>query len=201
MEEAARKDVYPTKSDMARAMGGRPDRRVLEIVWKHRNVFDPVDPGSVKGYYHRIDLDTKKELRAKIYPLRAEHKEEARKEIAKLLEKGMIREVHGSPYEAPIVMVKKKDATGEKTKWRMCVDYRLLNEHTVGDAYLMPNMERFLDVGRARYFTKMDLSSALWQVPLSEEDSMKTCLSFEGKTYRWMVMPFGLKNAPQPSRG
>jgi len=97
VEEAARRDVYPTIADMAKTMGGRPNRRVLETVWKHRQVFDPVEPGSVKGYFHRIDLDTKRELRAKIYPLKPEHKEEAPKEIAKLPGMGMKWEVHGAP--------------------------------------------------------------------------------------------------------
>ena len=42
----------------------------------------------------------------------------------------------------------------------------------------------------------MDLASAFWQVPLSREDSYKTAFSFEGVTYVWKVMPFGLRNAP-----
>jgi hypothetical protein len=160
VEEAARKDTYPDRAAMARAMGGNPDRKVLEIAWKHRQVFDPVDPGSVKGYFHKIELDTTRELKARIYPLKAEHKDEARREIAKLLEKGMIKPVDSSPFEAPIVMVKKKDASGEKAKWRMCIDYRMLNEHTIRDAYPMPSTERLLDVGKAKFFTKMDLASA-----------------------------------------
>ena len=78
----------------------------------------------------------------------------------------------------------------------MCIEYRLLNEHTISDAYPMPSMERFLNVGKARLFTTMDLSSAFWQATLSEEDSLKTDFSFEGMTYCWEGMPFGLKNAP-----
>ena len=128
--------------------------------------------------------------------MKPEHKEVARMEIQALLKKGMIEEVDQSPYEAPVVMVRKKAPNGEKTKWRLCVDFRLLNEHTVRDAYPMPSMERLPDVGKARFFTKMDLASAFWQVPLSKEDSMKTAFSFDGKTYIWKVMPFGLKNAP-----
>ena len=196
VEEAARKDIYPTKEAMAKAMNGKVDKRVLEIAWKHRRVFDPVEPGSVKDHVHRIELDTKKELKAKLYPIKPEHEAEVKKEIEKLLEKGMIKEVTQSPYLAPLVIVKKKDASGAKTKIRMCVDYRLLNEHTIPDSYPMPALERLLDVGRAKWFTKMDLSSAFWQVPLSDEDSLKTAFHFLGRTYVWRVLPFGLKNAP-----
>ena len=55
-----------------------------------------------------------------------------------MLEKGMIEEIGQSPYEAPIVMVRKKAPNGEKSKWRLCVDFRLLNEHTLKDACPIP---------------------------------------------------------------
>ena len=202
MEEAARKDAYPTKQSLAKAMrdtsGGSIHGRIVDIAWAHRKVFDPLEPGSVKGHFHKIELDTTRELKAKIYPLKPEHKEVARMEIQALLKKRMIEEVDQSPYEAPVVRVRKKAPNGEKTKWRLCVDFRHLIEHTVRDAYPMPSMERLLDVGKARFFTNMDLASAFWQDPLSKEDSMKTAFSFDGKTYIWKVMPFGLKNAPPP---
>ena len=148
VEEAARKDVYQSKQAMAKAMKGNINSRLTDIAWRNRSVFDPVEPGSVKGHTHKIELDTTKELKAKMYPLRLEHHEEARKEIQKLLEKGMIEEVDQSPFQAPIVMVKKKSPEGQ-IKWRMCIDYRLLNEHTVRDAYPMPALERYLNVGKA----------------------------------------------------
>ena len=60
----------------------------------------------------------------------------------------------------------------------------------------MPNLERQLDIGHAKFFTKLDLASAFWQVPIDTKDQLKTTFHFEGRSYVWMVMPFGLKNAP-----
>ena len=60
----------------------------------------------------------------------------------------------------------------------------------------MPNLERQLDIDKARIFTKIDLASAFWQIPIAVEDQPKTTFHFEGRSYQWVVMPFGLKNAP-----
>jgi hypothetical protein len=150
----------------------------------------------VRAHEHTINLNTKKELKANAYPLRDElQKIAARKEIASLLKGRMIREVHASHFQAPVVMAKKRSADG-KPEWRFCVDFRLLNEHTVPDVYPMPNLERQLDIGNAKLFTKLDLSSAFWQIPLCKRDQLKTTFHFEGKSYVWLVMPFGLRNAP-----
>jgi hypothetical protein len=168
----------------------------LDICWEYRRLFDEIKPGSVKGQAHKIELDTARELKAKIYPLRNEsQKEAARAEIRKLLEGGMIKEVRASAFQAPIVMAPKKSSDGRK-KWRFCCDFRLLNEHSVSDKYPMPSLEHQLDIGKARFFTKMDLASAFWQIPIAPEDQIKTTFHFEGRSYMWLVMPFGLKNAP-----
>jgi len=77
IEEAARKDTYPTKQSLVKAMrdtsGGSIHGRIVDIAWAHRRVFDPVEPGSVKGHFHKIEFDTSWELKAKIYPLKPEH--------------------------------------------------------------------------------------------------------------------------------
>ena len=63
----------------------------------------------------------------------------------------------------------------------------------------MPNLERQLDIGHATLFTKLDLASAFCQVAIDPKDQLKTTFHFEGRSYVWMVMPFGLKNAPNVS--
>ena len=159
-------------------------------------MFDGIEPGSVNAHVHRIDLNTAKELKSRIYPVKSEpQKEAARAEIERLSRDGMIAEIDASQFLAPIVMAPKKSADGKQV-WRFCCDFRLLNEHTVSDKYPMPSLERQLDVGKARYFTKMDLASAFWQIPIAPEDQHKTGFHFEGRSYKWLVMPFGLKNAP-----
>jgi len=80
-----------------------------------------------------------------------------------------------SPWNFPILIVPKKLDSSGKRKWRICVDFRKLNDITVGDSYPLPNIQYILDkLGRARYFSALDCASGYWQVPLAEEDKAKT---------------------------
>jgi hypothetical protein len=95
-----------------------------------------------------------------------------------------------------LVVPKKLDAS-RKRKWRLCVDFRKLNEVTVGDSYPLPNIQDILDkLGRARYFTALDCASGYLQVPIAEEDRHKTAFSTANGHYEFKMMPFGLKSAP-----
>ena len=102
-----------------------------------------------------------------------------------------------SPWNFPVSVVPKKmDASG-KRKWRICVDFRKLNDVTIGDNYPLPNVQDILDkFGRARYFSALDCASGYWQVPLAEEDRAKTAFSTPTGHYEYLRMPFGLKSAP-----
>jgi hypothetical protein len=78
-----------------------------------------------------------------------------------------------------------------------CVDFRKLNDVTVGDSFPLPNIQDILDrLGRARYFSALDCASGYWQVPLSEEDRVKTAFSTMTGHYEYLRMSFGLKSAP-----
>ncbi|GKE55852.1 hypothetical protein Tco_1495037 [Tanacetum coccineum] len=74
--------------------------------------------------------------------------------IKELLESGVIK--HSQSYFAsPVVVVKKKD-----NPWRMCVDYRQLNKHTVKHKYPIPMIEELIDeIGGAVIFSMLDLRS------------------------------------------
>jgi len=90
----------------------------------------------------------------------------------------------------------KKDASGER-KWRMVVDYRKLNEKVIKDRYPMPLINDVLDsLGRAKYFSTLDLASGYHQIEVKEEDIPKTAFSAEGGHFEYVRMPFGLNNAP-----
>lgn len=114
------------------------------------------------------------------------------KEIDRLKKEGFI-EKSDSPWSAQTVLVKKKDGS-----WRMCVDYRKLNEKTVKDAYPIPRIDDNLDVlSGAKWFTTLDCNMAYHQVPLEEEDKPKTAFATPiGGLYQFTTMPFGLCNAP-----
>jgi len=73
----------------------------------------------------------------------------------------------------------------------------LSNDITVGESFPLPNIQDVLDkLGTARYFSAVDCASGYWQVPLAEEDRVKTAYSTTTGHYEYLRMPFGLKSAP-----
>ncbi|KAM0735252.1 Retrovirus-related Pol polyprotein from transposon 17.6 [Formica fusca] len=124
------------------------------------------------------------------------HKEEINRQVTKLL-KDKIITPSASPFNAPLWIVPKKAAADGKRKWRMVIDFRKLNEKTVGDAYPLPNIVEILDqLGCAKYFSIFDLAQGFHQIPMAPEDQEKTAFSTPYGHYEYQRMPFGLKNAP-----
>ena len=112
-------------------------------------------------------------------------------EIAKLLREGKIVPSK-SPWAAPVVLVRKKDGT-----LRFCIDFRRLNDCTKKDAYPLPRIDECLDcLQGSQYFSTMDLASGYWQVAMDPEDREKTGFITHQGLFEWIVMPFGLCNAP-----
>jgi hypothetical protein len=125
-----------------------------------------------------------------------EAQQEIKRQVSQMLEEGIITPSN-SGWNFPLLVVPKKiDASG-KRKWRICVDFRILNEITVGDSYPLPNIQEILDkIGRARYFTALDCASGYLQVPIAKEDRHKTAFCTANSHFEFKRMPFGLKSAP-----
>ncbi|XP_047025498.1 uncharacterized protein LOC124634121, partial [Helicoverpa zea] len=102
-----------------------------------------------------------------------------------------------SPWSSPIWVVPKKlDASGQR-KWRVVIDYRKLNDITIGETYPIPQITEILDqLGKSQYFTTLDLASGFHQIPIAAEDAPKTAFSVPQGHFEFTRMPFGLKNAP-----
>jgi len=97
-----------------------------------------------------------------------------------------------SPCGAPVLFVKKKDRT-----LRLCVDYRGLNWMTCKDRYPIPLLNDLLDAPRkTRIYSKIDLKSAYHLVRIAKGDEWKTAFRTRYGSFEWLVMPFGLSNAP-----
>ena len=78
-----------------------------------------------------------------------------------------------------------------------CIDYRWLNKKTVKNRYPLPLPEEMFDrLGQAKVFSKIDLKSGYWQIPVRQEDVQKTAFRTRWGLYEYLVMPFGLTNAP-----
>ena len=117
-------------------------------------------------------------------------RKEVEKEVQKMLEMGII-EPSNSPYNSPIVIVKKKDNTN-----RFCIDFRRINVVTKSDSEPMTNSEDVLaKLQKDQYFTKIDFSKGYWQIPIAEESKPITAFSMTNGYYQFCKMPFGLMNA------
>jgi hypothetical protein len=116
---------------------------------------------------------------------------ELKNQIEELLEKGFIRP-SSSPWGAPVPFVSKKDGSR-----RMCVDYRSLNEVTIKNKYPLPWLEDLFDQMRgAKIFSKIDLRLEYHQLKIRAEDVPKTTFTTRYGLYEFLVMSFGLTNAP-----
>ncbi|GBG90891.1 hypothetical protein CBR_g51398 [Chara braunii] len=129
--------------------------------------------------------------RGRIYRMSPAEFDELRRQLKELTEKGWIRP-STSPYGAPVLFVPKKGGP-----LRMCIDYRGLNAITVKNAEPLPRIDDLLDrVQGCRYFTKIDLKSGYHQIAVRPEDQHKTAFQTRYGLYEFVVMPFGLCNAP-----
>ena len=126
-----------------------------------------------------------------IYTLSEIEKEALKEYINEMLKIGFIRPSN-SPIGAPIFFVDKKDKT-----LRPCVDFRELNEATIKDRFPLPLISDLFDrVAKARYFSKIDLRGAYNLIRIKEGDEWKTSFRSCYGQFEYLVMPFGLANAP-----
>nr|GEU80877.1 DNA-directed DNA polymerase [Tanacetum cinerariifolium] len=133
-----------------------------------------------------------------------------KKEVEKLLDAGLIYPISDSPWVSPVHCVPKKCGftvveneenelipTRLVTRWRVCIDYRKLNEATRKDHFPLPFMDQMLErLSRNEYYCFLDGFSRYFQIPIDPHDQEKTTFTGPYETFAYRRMPFGLCNAP-----
>ena len=141
---------------------------------------------------HKIRLKPGvKPIKQKFYRLSRLKSEILKEELTKLINKKLIEPSY-SEWSSPIVLVPKPNG-----KWRLCIDYRKVNDATIKDSYSLPNIDEIFDsLDGAKFFTTMDLYSGYHQILMDTESVEVTTFTTKFGNYQFKVMPFGLTNAP-----
>ncbi|GJU50922.1 putative mitochondrial protein [Tanacetum coccineum] len=184
--------VYPVQLCQMESVGN-VSAEVEQVLTQFDEVFEvPKDLPLQRSHDHQIPLmPNTPPINVRPYRYPPNQKDAIKGMVKELMDSGVIR-VSQCSFLSPIVIVKKKDG-----KWRMCIDYRQLNKHTVKDKFPIPMIEELIDeLNGSVVFSKLDLRSKYHQIRMKEDDICKTAFRTHEGHYEFLVMPFGLTNAP-----
>ena len=168
-----------------------PQRRDIEaLIEEYQHLFPDV-PSRTDRITHDVDIGDAPPIKQHPYrlnPIKQQHLDE---EIKYLLENDFI-EPSQSSWSSPCLLVPKPDGS-----YRMCTDYRKLNNVTKADTYPIPGMDDCVDkIGTAKYVSKFDLLKGFWQIPLTDRAKEASAFVTSKGLYQYKVMPFGMRNSP-----
>ena len=167
--------------------------KIEKLVLKNQDLFASKDSelGHTDTIKMQIDIGNNVPIKMKPYRTPIKNREVIDKAINEMLDADVIKRSR-SPWSFPVVIVDKKD--GSK---RFCVVFRKLNQITKKNSYPLPLIDDILALlGKAKFFTSLDLKSGYWQVAMDEKDKEKTAFACHKGLFEFNVMPFGLSNAP-----
>ena len=139
---------------------------------------------------HALKVESKAIPKKQLLQCFSPDKREAiKKELAKLLVAGFIKEVYHPEWLANPVLVQKKN----NNEWRMCVDYTDLNKHCPKDPFGLPRIDQVIDsMTGCVLLSFLDCYSGYHQIALKEEDQIKTAFITPYGAYAYKTMSFGL---------
>jgi hypothetical protein len=166
---------------------------LLGLLKRYQPVFaiNDYDLGYCSVVKHHIDTGDHPPISTPPHTMPLHLRPVLRKELDELIAQDII-EPSMSPWASPIVYVKKKDGT-----WRLCVDFRKLNQIAKTCAYPLPRINDMLSImSGSRFFTTIDLAKGFWQIGLDEESKEKTSFTTTFGQFQYKRLPFGLATAP-----
>lgn len=172
---------------------------VKEICEKYPHQFfiDGDVIGTIDIIKHTIKLQPNaKIINIRQYRIPHKHKKILDSIIKDFLEQGIIEKCT-SCYNSPVMLLEKKDDSGEKKEYRFVVDYSKLNGITEIQRFPIPIIDDILDgLSGAQYFTTLDLKGAYYHITMDEDSRDCTAFTAGNFKYRWIKMPMGLAAAP-----
>jgi len=194
MDDKGNLKIHGYDLDISTNLTQEQCRQFIDVLRKHQAVFckSSDDLGFTTTVQHHIDLVDNKPIKVPHRRVPPHLMNEVKQLIQKFLQQNVIRP-SSSPYGAAAVLVRKKDKS-----LRLCVDYRLLNQKTLKDAYPLPRIDEALDaLHGSKYYTTLDLQQGYYQVALDEESISKTAFRIgSGGLFEYIRMPMGLCNSP-----
>lgn len=195
-------NIYKTReTELTKLLDAKmPDHaksKLMPVCKEFSDIFHlPGDKPTVNNFYtHKIVAHDHTPVFVKNYRLPQHQKEEIKSQVNQLLKDELI-EMSRSNYCSPLLVVPKKSTDGKK-KWRLCVDYKQLNKKLIPDKFPLPRMDEILDsLGKAKFFSIMDLQAGYHQIPLDVKSRPLTAFCTDRGFYQWKVLPFGLNIAP-----
>jgi len=148
----------------------------------------------LRGIEHGLAKPPNAPLRVRSLP----EEEALDAEVAKNLKAGLIEPAR-SPFNAMPMLVEKPTKEGQPKQWRTVIDYRSINQLLEKDVYPLPNLEvNLARLGKANWYTTVDLLSGFWQVELEDDGISKEATSFSTRAgqFQWVRMPMGLASSP-----
>ena len=183
-------------------------QELLDLVWEFRDRFSENElygcfgPDEETKVEHDIDIGDARPVRRRPYRMSPAEREIVRRRVAELEEKGLIRKSK-SPWNAPVVLVPKRDQQGGvKAGWRFCIDYTGLNKLTRYQSFALPYIDSIIDdMAQAAhgdepaFWSICDALSGYYQCRMSERSIPLTAFVTPDECYEWLVLPMGLKSA------